>query len=425
MYFELSITMLYFLVMALASLPIIWRERKRLYRSRPVWAAGLFAVISSLSLFWTMNPVRGVLSVGVLGMLTFIFYGALALEGRFVKIVPKIVKVYIFSAVVACGLAIVQFFAGLWFDQSLTLLCDGCVAEQFGFVRPNFFLIEPQFFGSALLAAGLILTHKLFLRPKADWKLQAALTLISLTLILTLSRGAILAFAVGAILLIILHRRSIKQIAKAGLLFAISFFLALTFQGTATVLNPKTDETFISAVDRSVSQLSMGVIDLIPPKDAPVKDESKEDNSVVQPNFDGYVEESTDARTKRSMLAVDRWNDDASTMVFGVGIGSAGMAIHQKYPEKLGAREIVQNEYAEILLERGLVGFMAFAAALISLFALARRHKWLWSVIAAFMVQWIFFSGYPNALHVYLALIIIGAYFILRRDASKPAKQYL
>lgn len=242
-----------------------------------------------------------------------------------------------------------------------------------------------------------------------------------MTLILTLSRGAILAFAVGLVWLVIIYRKNIVKIIKVFAVFATSFIVALFLQGLTAEINPNTNQSFMGAVSSSVNQLSMGLIDISEIKKSAPK--AKIENK-KQPSFDGYVEESTSARMTRTELALGRWGTNIQTAVFGSGVGSAGVAINQKYPEQLGSREIVQNEYVEVLLEKGLVGLVAFLVVLGSIFMISRQQKWVWAIILAFMTQWIFFSGYPNALHIYLTLIIVGVYFILRRDQLELAKRY-
>lgn len=159
MNYELSIAVVFALMMALASLPIIFRNYKYLVKNRGAWLALGFFVVSSISLFWTLNLNRGILSTGILGMLLLVFLGSLSLKEKFINLVPKIIKIYLISTFIICGLAVLQFFAGIWLAPDVSLLCAGCVAEQFGFVRPNLFLIEPQFLGNALLPAALILSY--------------------------------------------------------------------------------------------------------------------------------------------------------------------------------------------------------------------------------------------------------------------------
>ena len=411
MYFELSITLIYLLILSVVSLKYVWQERLRLVNCRPIWLVEAVVIYTMLTLLWGVNTTRGVLSVGVIVMLYAILLGALAYGARFRRLVPSLTKIYIYSALVMCGVALVQFFAGIWLNQEVTLLCAGCVVEQFGFVRPNGFLIEPQFLGSALLPAALILTRQVVNR--GDWRTWSGLGLTVTVLILTLSRGALLAFAVGVLVLLVVNRRQWLGWLRAAGLFVGSLIVALCLQGLAAAINPNINETFSGAVAKSINQLTMGVVNVEPPEEAELiesdgeTEPAKADNQPVEPVFDGYVEESTTARTTRTELALRRWGRDLPTMLFGVGVGSAGLAIHQAYPDELGAREIVQNEYVERLLERGLVGLAGFAVLLVGVFWLTRKNKWQWSIIAAFMVQWLFFSGYPNALHIYLVMIVI------------------
>jgi len=384
MYFEVSVTMVFLLILALASLPAIWRRRRDLVKKRAVWLVGGFVIISSIGLFWTANLTRGILSSGVLGMLFLAFLGAVTLKGRFTKLVPKITKIYLASTLVICILALLQFILGLWLGPDQTLLCAGCVADQFGFVRPNVFMIEPQFLGNALLPAGLILAHQIITKTRGvSWPILTALALVVLTLVLTLSRGALLAFAIGVTLIFVINYRKLTRIALTLTVLISALILALGLQGVAGAINPKMNETFLSTISRSVNQLSMDLIDLTPAA-KPV--EQQEIDGVKnptqeqkQPNFDGYVEESTSARTIRSEMAIDRWNDDLGTILFGAGAGSAGKSMNDKFPSKIGAREIVQNEYVEILLEKGLIGLVGFLTILAGAFWVTRKNKWLWS----------------------------------------------
>ena len=420
MHYELSVTVIFALILAIFSIPSVWRQRKLLIKMHSVWLVSFIQMAVIVSLLWTPNFTRGILTVGITGIIYLIFLGAMA-ELRLMKsLIPKIIKIYLLSSVVVCFIAIIQFFAGLWLSSSVTFLCAGCSADQFGFVRPNVFLIEPQFLGSALLPAALIITNRL-LKSGMNWRLGISLSIVILTLVLTLSRGALIALFVGLVILAVIYIRNVKRILLAAGIAMVSAVSALSLQGLAVSLNPSIDKTFIDGVSASINQLTMGIINISPEKSEP---KSNQPVPKKEPHFDGYVEESTNARTTRTSLALQTWSKDWQTIIFGAGIGSAGVAIHEKFPDEISAREIVQNEYAEILLERGIIGFLAFVAVFIGLFIGSRRQKWLWAIIAAFMVQWIFFSGYPNAMHIYLTLILITTAAIERPDQSKPAKPY-
>ena len=98
--------------------------------------------------------------------------------------------------------------------------------------------------------------------------------------------------------------------------------------------------------------------------------------------------------------------------------------MYQTAPERIaGPREIVQNEYIEQLLEGGIIKLGLFVVVVTTMFIVTCSQKWLWAMIIACLVQLAFFSGYPNALHIYLMLMIVTV-ITLRHDQSKPAKQY-
>ena len=68
---------------------------------------------------------------------------------------------------------------------------------------------------------------------------------------------------------------------------------------------------------------------------------------------------------------------------------------------------MVQNEYLEKLLETGLIGLVLFVLIIGLLFQKTKHKKYLWAIFVAFLVQWWFFSGYPNALHIFLVMMFV------------------
>lgn len=416
-YYELSITVIYLALLAVVSLPYAWKARHELVKRRSIWLVGAFADLSLLTLFWTPNLLRGVLTVGIIYALFFIFAGALAEQKRLKKLLPAMVKLLVLSAVVMSILAFMQVVAGVWLTGSDILLCAGCVADQFGFVRPNVFAVEPQFFGSLLLAPSLILLSKILKRQNAAGDTVSFLIVVS-ALFLTLSRGAIFAFGVGALVMYVLHRQELRSVAKSIGMVASSLAIVLVFQGAVAVVNPHVDITFQKAIATSVNQLSLGVINI------PTEQITKETvNTKNTPVYDGYVEESTNVRVSLSELAVRTWQSSPLRIVFGVGVGGAGVAMYEKFPDKTDARQIVQNQYLEILLEYGLLGIGVFIGILIALFYSTSSNKWIWGALGAFIFQWNFFSGYPNAIHIYLFFIIFAVWFsgVTHKNYTKRA----
>lgn len=405
MNFEISLPLIGLLALAVASLPRVWRYQHELVKSKLVWAVSGLVLYSTATMLWSVNLTRSFLTVGIMLLLFIVFLGAVAQKDRLVRLLPTIAKVFVVLAAAMSVLAIIQFMLGVWLPQEVTLLCNGCVVQQFGFPRPNVFAIEPQFLGSLLLAPILVVAHR-FLSGKTNRWEVVALGVMLLAMFLTMSRGAIYALALGMIILLIVNRKQFKRIAAMTAVALVTFALSLTLQGGAAATSPVVSESFWGGVSKSINQMTFGVVDIrvtTPPVGVANETVEKE-----LPVFDGYVEESTEIRANRTELALEAWGKDLPTMVFGVGIGGAGVAMHQANPEAIGAREIVQNEYVERLLERGLIG-LALSVIIIGLIVYNLRHtRWLWSIVAAFLLQWMLFSGYPNALHIYLILIVLG-----------------
>ena len=420
MYFELSIAVVYLAIVAAMSVPLLWQQRRALVARKAVWLSGAFVLWSLITLLWTPNALRGALTCLIAGGLLVVFWGMLARGDALRRMAPSIARVFIGMTVVMSGVAIVQFFAGIWLDQTTTLLCAGCQAVQFGFVRPNGFTIEPQFFGG-LLVLGILLLAQGLLKNPARWYVWAALLCVMAVLVLTLSRGAILSLLIAGVIITTIYWRQWRTVIKIVGTGVVSIALALVLQGWAAAHHPVIEETFGGAIQKSVHQLTMGTVRLEIPAEMPPEQSTKPSEANVPssdtdtaldkttPVFDGYVEESTNIRLALSELALSTWSRDMPTRLFGVGTGGAGIAMHQMYPERIGSREIVQNEYIETLLEGGIVKLGLSMALLVSLAVITRKQPWYWAVLAACMVQWLFFSGYPNALHAYLALIVMAA----------------
>lgn len=398
-YYELSPAVLYVFTLALFGILSIWRARVQLIRDSTARLVGGFVVLSAVTLIFSPNLLRGFLTFCVIVALYLVLLTGLAERQRFKVLAKPLAILLVASAVCASIIAIMQVIAGIWFSGNLLLLCQGCTAQQFGFVRPNVFAIEPQFFGSLLLAPLIIAAHAVL--SKEHYKLQYLSTsIIAMALFLTLSRGAIFAFVIGLLVLIFVHRRQFKKVGALLGLLLVSFIASLSLQGTAAALNNTVDTTFRQAISASINQLSLGTIILPVVNEAPV---AQSDD--FKPEFDGYVEESTTVRVNLSVLALSTWFNTPLRMFFGVGLGGSGVALHAQYPASVSEREIVQNQYVEYLLEYGLVGVTIVIIMIAGLFMVTRQARWTWALLVSYLAQWFFFSGYPNALHVYLVLI--------------------
>ena len=141
--------------------------------------------------------------------------------------------------------------------------------------------------------------------------------------------------------------------------------------------------------------------------------ENFEENSVEKTGdeaiFDGYVAESTDTRMKLTGAALETWSRNVMTVMFGVGIGGAGQAMYD-YGLIASPKEIVQNEYASLLLETGLVGVSLFVLLVILIIRVVRRKPncvLIFGLLLMYGVTLLFFSGLPNALHMCLLPVVL------------------
>jgi O-antigen ligase len=212
-----------------------------------------------------------------------------------------------------------------------------------------------------------------------------------MVLYITFSRGALYAFGIaGALFGIILLIRDKKAWACWMLVPTIlGLGFGLLTQGIFAEISP-TSENFAQGIQRSIHQVSLGKIDIR---------EKAEDNG-DQSSFSGYIEESTDIRINWTETAIKTWKD--SNIWFGVGLGNAGTAM-SRYTGG-SKREIIQNEYINILTELGFVGVLLLIIAISYMFKVSKRPDFvvIIPIVIAYLITLFFFSGFPNVLHLYL-----------------------
>lgn len=343
-HYEVSLIELYLLAYVLAWLPRLWQQRQAFLKHRAAQLAGLFALYNTLSILWTPDRARAILTAGIIWLLVLFFY-TLLVNKNLKALAAPLVRVFIMSAVLMSLFALYQMAAGS--TPALTnasLLCPGCEASQLGFARPNGFAIEPQFFGSLLLAPTLILLY-LVMRKKQPLIVHLALGLLVTTLVLTLSRGALYSLAAGILVLAVVERASYRRFLIPAGVMALSLASALVIQGTAAQLNPNVSDTFLQAIAKSINQLTLGKVSLpVPRQPEPVQPTPIPipTQSVLRPAFiptapaiyyskaitpsifNGYIERSTSERVESSCLAFGAWTNSPTHTVFGVGLGGTG-----------------------------------------------------------------------------------------------------
>lgn len=408
---ELSLVLIYVAMLAVFALPLIFSNYQKLLRCNLVRIVGLFILWSFMSIIWSSNLSRAILTAGVSAALFTVLLGVLSTDLK--KLTPILKNTYIASAAFMSVLAIIQVAYGAWLDWGL---CRGCLAAGFGFVRPSVFAIEPQFFGSLLLVPILILAAK-FLR-KTVTKTDVILLCIMVTaMYLTLSRGAIFSLVIAIACLMFLYRNSLikkSRLAFLPLVVLAGFGVGMVWHGIFTEINPRVSDGFYDSVSKSVNQLTLGKVNLPKLTASSASQAASPSTASVETNhpkahFSGYVETSTNERTSMLNLALQTWSKNWTTMLFGTGIGSSGRAIQQHTHKLATEAEITQNQYVEVLLENGLIGAVLCLMAVVVYLYDTRRDKLAWAILIAFALQWNFFSGLPNALHIYLVLAVIFA----------------
>ena len=98
-------------------------------------------------------------------------------------------------------------------------------------------------------------------------------------------------------------------------------------------------------------------------------------------------------------------------MVLGVGIGGAGVALYDNGLSS-SPKEIVQNEYASLLLEIGLIGVSLLVVMMVLVVRLVLKNPMrglIMSLMVAYGVSLMFFSGFANALQIYLLPMMLMA----------------
>ena len=243
-----------------------------------------------------------------------------------------------------------------------------------------------------------------------------------MALLLTLSRGAIFSVVI-ALFFLLIFLKSLKKTLKIAGLTTISVILALVFQGSLAMVGP-TNTSFGQAVSTAVNQLTLGKIALVdnqaqskPENNSePIKnsteisaESTKDPTKDPTPRFTGYVAESTDRRLELATFALKITAAHPTNTLFGTGLGSAGTEMYVHFPKQQGhEKEIVQNQYLETILEIGFIGLILLILSLVTFIKLSSFNFEPYTVatLLAFAISLCFFSGYPNALHIYLLPVI-------------------
>ena len=400
-----------------------------------------FPIVLMISCLTSINPIRALFTFLVVSCLVI---SIIALSEFFHQMpVPKkpqflnqLKRIFLTSSAIISLFCILQLLAdALGLSNTITRICSNCTTQIFGFPHANGLAIEPQFMGSLLIsplffALNSLLENK---NKKSQIKLTLVVILIFMALLLTLSRGAIFSVVI-ALFFLLVFLKSLKKTLKIAGLTTISVILALVFQGSLATVGP-TDASFEQAVSTAVNQLTLGKIALV---DNQTQSKSENNSESIKspteisaesteisaeftknptenqakdptPRFTGYVAESTDRRLELATFALKITAAHPTNTLFGTGLGSAGTEMYVHFPKQQGhEKEIVQNQYLETILEIGFIGLILLILSLVTFIKLSSFNFEPYTVatLLAFAISLCFFSGYPNALHIYLLPVI-------------------
>ena len=439
MYYELSLPLIWLVVFDVVGLIALILEKRLFSGLKKKWVWLALPVFLTISVIWSANSVRGILTAGVLWLIYFAGYAMVSLKDllkgeRFRR---GFWKVFFGATLVICAWCLMQCILDLaGIPRECSLMCEGCTYRSFGFPHPNGFAVEPQFMGNLLLAPIIVMAF--FILSRGVKKCHCIILFILVaTLFLTFSRGAIYSFAVAIIFMTLAWRpkylsrdtlkgarpslwsraKHFRAPATMWLTIILAFVFTLNLQGVMAQVSP-TNDTYFSGVAKVLNHLSLGIIDVrVPEKpeeqvvENPVENfvENFVENGQEESYFDGYVAESTDVRMQLNRVALELWRKDLRTIMFGVGLGGAGQALYNngltEWP-----KEIVQNQYISLLLETGLAGVVLLILTLVlAVRAVIKTAKGgvILTLMVVYGVSLLFFAGLPNALHIYLMPVVV------------------
>lgn len=286
----------------------------------------LLLIAAGVSLFAAVELPRAIVVLAFLGFTASFGWFTVELV-RTPRDFMTATRILWWSALVVGVFGIYQFFGDLaGLPTMLTGLREGYTKAVFGFPRVQAFSIEPLYLGNWLLIPLSLLGATVLLKPKQLYRpwLWWLLGLLALILVLTVSRGAYLAAAASAAVIVVTLPRQMLEPRHVLLSLLISVTVLVGALGFISRGESGALEEFIEHA--RVGDLTEG--------------------------------ESTQGRLSAYSEALRAWE---SRPVTGIGLGNYG-AFSKQYPnpENESIADIVNNQYLELLAETGLIGLIAF-----------------------------------------------------------------
>jgi hypothetical protein len=406
------------------------------FKAQKMYLVGLISIATPLLLgfIWAIDTKRWFLLASSIAVLLALFiaswwYVANELTAYKIKL---LLKITLYFGIIYSVLVIIQLLFSTLTTESFGLLCEKCTKAVFGFPRVNLFAAEPLFLANSLLPFFFIALYALYLNKTklAIW----SLSLVSLAIGLTFSRGAFAGVAVGLIafyasLLIakkLTVKFTLKSIAYIVLGFVVSFIMLI---GSASYTYKGTPNIAYNTTKTMLEQLSLGAINLLD-KTVPTATQAQNDpaDDFVSP---GLIEASTTERLTDAQLAIKAWSYNAKNIVFGVGSGNLGPFVVKNIEPSVPNNLTVYIFYVLALVEIGILGLfgilLIFGLSLYKLTILAKKQYSAVAVpiaiLIAFLVQYFFFGSYINVVYIWLWMgISAGIAVLSQKHLSKLLK---
>jgi O-antigen ligase len=394
-----------------SGLPLLLKHRQKLISLWPIRLLAGFVALNWLSVFWALSNTRVVV---LSGYMTFLLILVACITALFIdrKITQKdITNPLILGTIIGAGFGWLQYIgvtSGV--GPEFTLIREAYSAELFGFARIQAFSLEPQFYANSLIAAITYLAW-LILFGKYNTYHFWLLAWFVATLLMTVSRGGTLGLIMSVgfmvVFLIIKKPKDLwSRIGKLTLTFVLALIMSLTAVYVSATIHPKHDG--IRSIEIFVDQMSHGIIDIRLANGGE--------------GVEGLVEASTSGRLYMVERALEITAMSPQNYLIGVGSGSFGPAFQANFKGKI-SNHVTNNQYAEVLVELGLIGLGLFLAFVISfgktIWQKTDRYKLLFMGIwLAYLVQYMFFSLQTNVLHIWLFVGVALGVSVLNNKAK-------
>lgn len=393
---------------------LVLTKQKKIRWSLPYLLIGVFLAWVFLIVPESINVKRA--------LQVFVFDSFVMLLAAAVSILYKKEHIkYLLSALflittITCIFSYYQFFGDIiGMPNMYTGLAERYTSGVFGFPRVQAFSLEPLYFGSFLLIgimaslSTLLLNNQEIIKRRINYVLLFVFTNV---LFITTARSAIYAFIFGSVCLYIavtvLKNIKLSALVLPTLVIIASFGFALLIINYGSKLPIDVSKTFgkkgVAAYAGQLTNIGLG----------------------------GEGDERVQARRD----AIKLLSNNKSAIIIGIGPGQFGPYISSNQIQSYGW-PIVNNLPLEILLEEGLVGFIAIVIFLLYIISLSYKRMmnhevkglsqvFLLALVSYLLTQFIQYQAFSTLYIIHLWVIIgliIGITIVPKINSWKYGKK--